>query len=151
MVMTNELGKTLEMLGRAARAATDEWWLIGSAAVVLHGGHVPHVNDVDLMMSARDADEFLRRAGAESGGVEPSERFQSAVFGIWNTPSVPVEVFGGFKLARGGTWREVSFSTREPINVGNEIVYVPSAAELVRLLHSFGRMKDLERAKLLSG
>jgi hypothetical protein len=104
---------------------------------------------VDLMMSTRDAEAFLRRAGGEAGGAEPSDRFCSRVFGIWKTPPVPVEVFGGFSLATDGVWREVSFSTREAVRIRDAQVYVPSVAELVRLLHSFGRAKDLERASLL--
>lgn len=149
MVMTIALAQTLEMLGQAAADARDDWWLIGSAAVVLHGGKIPHVRDVDLMMSARDADEFLRQAGVQRGGAEPSERFRSQVFGTWETPPVRVEVFAGFELATDGLWREVCFSTREPFNVGDATVYAPSRRELARLLRSFGRSKDLERAKLL--
>lgn len=147
--MTSALAETLEMFVQAARDAADDWWLIGSAAVVLHGGQLPYVKDVDVMMSARDADEFLRRVGARCGGAEPSERFNSRVFGIWKTPPVRVEVFGGFQLASDGKWREVCFSTREPVKVGDATVYVPSAVELVGLLHSIGRTNDLERAKML--
>lgn len=147
--MAAALTETLSMLSQAAEDAEDQWWIIGSAAVVLHGGHVTHVKDVDLMMSARDADAFLRRVGAQRGGAEPSDRFYSPVFGVWSEPPVPVEAFGGFRLAINGTWQEVSFPTREPIKVGEATVYVPSATDLVQLLQSFGRAKDWERANLL--
>ena len=150
MAMTAALVETLSMLAQAVQDAEDDWWIIGSAAVVLHGGQVPHLKDVDLMMSARDAETFLRRAGSQRGGAEPSERFQSDIFGVWSEPPIPIEIFGGFRLAAGGAWREVSFATREPVAVGNARVFVPSAAELVRLLHSFGRAKDLERAARLA-
>lgn len=149
MAMTAALVETLSMLAQAVQDAEDDWWIIGSAAVVLHGGQVPHLKDVDLMMSARDAEAILRRVGGQRGGAEKSERFQSDIFGVWSEPPVPIEIFGGFRLAAGGAWREVSFATREPVAVGNARVFVPSAAELVRLLHSFGRAKDLERAACL--
>jgi len=149
MVITAALTETLIMLAGAAQGAEDPWWVIGSAAVVLHGRDVPDVKDVDLMMSARDAEAFLCRVGGERGGVEPSERFRSPVFGVWKQPPIPVEAFGGFTLATDGAWREVSFSTRERVTVGGAQLYVPSAEELIRLLHSFGRAKDLERASLL--
>jgi len=148
--MTAPLAETLSMLAQAVQDAEDDWWLIGSAAVVLHGGQVPLLKDVDLMMSARDAEAVLRRVGGKRGGAEPSERFQSDIFGVWSEPPVPIEIFGGFRLATGGAWREVSFATREPVAVGSAHVFVPSAAELVRLLHSFGRAKDLERAARLA-
>jgi hypothetical protein len=149
MVITAALTETLIMLAQAAQGAKDPWWVIGSAAVALHGRDVSDVKDVDLMMSARDAEAFLNRVGGERGGVEPSERFRSAVFGVWKEPPVPVEAFGGFALAMDGAWREVSFSTRERVTVGGAQLYVPSAKELIRLLHLFGRAKDLERAGLL--
>ena len=149
MTMTAALAETLVMTAKAAEAATAGWWIIGSAAVVLHGGKVPHVKDVDLMMSAADAGTFLRRVGAELRPADASERFHSKVFGIWDAPPVPVEVFGGFRVAHGASWREIRLQTREPVTVAGAEVYVPSASELVQLLLAFGRTKDLERAQML--
>jgi hypothetical protein len=149
MAITQPLEQTFAMIAQAASNAKDEWWLIGSAAVVLQGGEVRHVRDVDLMMSARDADAFLARVGGKRGGPAPRQQFQSDVFGTWSEPPLPVEIFGGFRLFRDGTWQEVAFATRERRTVGGAEVYVPSVEELVRLLHAFGRPKDLERARLL--
>jgi hypothetical protein len=149
MSITAALAETLAMVGQIGANAADEWWIIGSAAIVLHGGNVPNIKDVDLMMSARDAEAFLNRVGAKTGGSEPSDRFRSKVFGIWRKPPLPVEVFGGFALAADRGWHEVTFSTREAVSLKGATAYVPAAEELVALLHSFGRPKDLERARLL--
>jgi hypothetical protein len=100
-------------------------------------------------MSASDAEAFISRVRAKHGGAEASDRFRSSVFGIWNTPPIPVEVFGGFAIVTDRGWRPVSLSTREPVAVRGATVYVPAAEELIRLLRSFGRPKDLERATLL--
>ena len=143
-----DLKQSLEMAAAMAAGAVDPWWIIGSAAVVLHGGKITKVKDVDLMMSARDGEAFLRRSGARPS-TEKSDRFRSKVFGTWSEPPVPVEVFGGFELACGGAWRPVALETRQAVPVGHSRLFVPSAAELVQLLHSFGRPKDLERARLL--
>ena len=62
---------------------------------------------------------------------------------------MPIEVFGGFQLATDGDWRTVTFSTREAVEVEGARLFVPSTDELRELLHSFGRPKDLHRAKLL--
>jgi hypothetical protein len=56
---------------------------------------------------------------------------------------------GGFSVATPDGWRDVSLATRETVTVGGRPIYVPSAEELIRLLRSFGRAKDLERAGLL--
>ena len=147
--MTAALAETLKMVAQAAAGAADDWWVIGSAAVALHGGAVSDIKDVDLMMSARDAEGVLRRVGGRRISPDASNRFRSQVFGLWSDPPIPVEVFGGFAVADGRGWRPISFSAREAVVVGGCNIYVPSAAELVHLLHLFGRPKDLQRARSL--
>ena len=142
---------TLALVADAAAGARHEWWIIGSAAVALHGGDVGCPKDVDLLMSAPDADGLLRRVGAEVRRGTGEGRFRSEVFGIWTKPSVPVEAFGGFWLLTEGVWRTVQLGTREAICIGDRQVFVPERKELVQLLRSFGRRKDLERAQLLGG
>lgn len=143
------LSKTLAMVAEAAAGSADQWWIIGSAAVVLHGRTIAHVKDVDLLMSATDAQAFLERVQATPSEPEPSDRFRSTVFGTWMEPPIPVEVMGGLSVATPGGWQDVRLKTREAVTVGDARVYVPSLDELVRLLHLFGRPKDLERARLL--
>ncbi|HKC03145.1 MAG TPA: hypothetical protein VKC17_07565 [Sphingomicrobium sp.] len=147
--MTPALAETLALVAEAASGAADDWWIIGSAAVVLHGRSVPHIKDVDLLMSAADAAVFLKRTGGPVRAGQADERFRSLVFGLWTVPPIPVEVMGGFSVAADGGWRDVMLTTREPVSVADACVYVPAAEELVRLLHSFGRAKDLERARLM--
>ena len=146
-----ELADTFQMVAAAAADADDRWWIIGSAAVVLHAVELGDVRDVDLLMSARDAESFLRRVGVEPGRGTGDGRFRSRVFGTWREPPLPVEAFGGFEVATDGAWREVTLATREAVTIGDGRLYVPSRVELVRLLHSFGRPKDLERASMLDG
>ena len=149
MTLTPQLAETVARIGQAALGAAKAWWIIGSAAVVLHGCVLPHVKDVDLMMSPNDAEALLRRVGGELRNSGASDRFRSSVFGVWTAPPLPVEVFGGFSVCVAGTWRELSLSTRQAVTVGGTRVYVPSPEELVQVLHVFGRPKDLERARLL--
>jgi hypothetical protein len=147
--MTPALAETFALVASAATDATDAWWIIGSAAVALHGRNVPHVKDVDLLMSAADAATFLKRTGGAVRAGQADERFRSLVFGLWTMPPIPVEVMGGFSVAGDGGWREVVLATREPVNVAGACVFVPSGEELVRLLRTFGRPKDLERVRLM--
>jgi len=137
------------MLAATAADASDDWWIIGSAAVALHGAEVHAVRDVDLLMSADDAERFLRRVGGQPRAGKPSTQFRSDVFGTWVGPPRPIEVMGGFSLATAGGWCPVLPKTREAKIVGDCVLFVPSIAELKAMLLSFGRPKDLERARLL--
>jgi hypothetical protein len=150
MAMTSGLTQTLLMISEAAAQAEDPWWIIGSAAVALHGADVPDVRDVDLLMSVRDANRTLRGLGSEERAGEPSSQFRSDVFGVWQAPPVPVEIMGGFRLATESGWVAVSPATRRAIMVDGRALFVPSAVELGEILISFGRPKDLERLRLLT-
>lgn len=147
--MTPALADTFAMVSKAASGANDPWWIIGSAAVVLHGRDLPQVKDVDLMMSAGDAEFFLKRVGERPRDGKPNDLFRSLIFGVWSAPPIPVEIMGGFSVATPEGWRDVSLVTREAVTIRGSTVFVPSAEELVRLLRSFGRRKDQERAALL--
>ena len=57
----------------------------------------------------------------------------------------------GIDLRRvGDGWRDVSFRTRQRVEVGGADLFTPSRAELRASLLTFGRPKDLERADLLA-
>ncbi len=145
------LAETLALVAEATSNAAHEWWVFGSAAVVLHGGKLTEVKDVDLLMSATDAEALLRRFGEIPAKGLPDERFRSSVFGTWKSPPKPVEVMGGFQVATPKGWQTVWPSTREPVSVNGRTIYVPSCDELVEILHAFGRPKDLRRASALGG
>lgn len=149
MSLTPALAATLRRIADEAAAAKDDWWIIGSAAIALHGGAVGPVKDVDLLMSERDAAALLRRAGIEPAPGTPDALFHSRVRGTWDAPPVPVDVMGGFSFATADGWREPALATREAIAVGDRQLYAPAVAELKALLLSFGRAKDRARTALL--
>lgn len=138
------------MLAELAAPATDHWWVIGSAAVALHGAPIDDVGDVDLLMSGRDAKTALIRAGVEPRAGQATDLFRSAVFGTWNDPPLPVEIFGDFEFAGAGGWSRVLPKTRQPVAISTCTLFVPSAPELRQMLIGLGRPKDLARARLLT-
>ena len=68
-LLTPSLRHSLAMLAGAVADAADDWWIIGSSAVALHGANVQRVRDVDLLMSANDAERLLRRVGSRTRTV----------------------------------------------------------------------------------
>jgi hypothetical protein len=128
-------------VGAAAGRAHDRWWIIGSAAMALHGVAGLAVGDVDLLMSRRDADALLRSRGIEPAPGEADGRFRSDVFGRWSAGGFVVETMGGFHVDG------VELVPRTRIDSGG--VYVPSVAELIAMCEHFGRPKDEERAARL--
>ena len=149
MTLRDRLEQTLIMVAELCAPATDSWWIISSAAVALHGAPIDDVRDVDLLMSARDARAALTSAGVEPQVGRATDLFRSAVFGTWLGPPLPVEIFGDFKFSSPEGWSRVAPVSRETVLIGDQTLFVPSAAELRQMLTDFGRPKDLARARLL--
>ncbi len=148
--MSPALVDTLQAVAKAAAVTRDRWWIIGSAAVVLHGGKAdPH--DVDLLLSARDARRLCQLLGIAPIENAPSDLFQSALFARWDGPPLPVELMAGLKLHTQTGWSAVRPRTRLPVAIGQATLFVPDRTELIAILRSFGRPKDLARADLLAG
>lgn len=137
------------MLADVVADASEPWWIIGSAAVALHGAQVTDIRDVDLMMGLSDARHFLQRLGVQSKPDTGHPKFRSEIFGTWRMPPLPVEIFAGFSLADSEGWTPVVLQTRQAVSVAGSTLYVPSKKELRELLLSFGRPKDLERVRQL--
>lgn len=126
----------------------EPWWLIGSAAMALHGAPV-EVRDVDLLLGLADAEAFLATRGTTAQRGTPSELFSSEIFASLPAPPYTIELFAGFRVREGANWRSLVPQTREARPVGGPRVFVPSVAELIAWGRLFGRSKDAAREPLL--
>ncbi|HEX8779383.1 MAG TPA: hypothetical protein VF738_14815 [Rhodanobacter sp.] len=128
----------------------EPWCLIGSTAARLLGAEVD-VADVDVLVSRADA-ESLATLWADRRDTlhEPadSDRFRSR-FARFRFPGLPVEVMGGLELDQGNGWQPVSPGRLVLAGLRGMAVPVPSLDEQIRILESFGRDKDRERAAAL--
>lgn len=132
------------------RHCHDPWTLIGSAAARLAGAEVA-VADLDVLTSVRDADALIEhwRARQDETWVPPSAgRFRSR-FARFLFPGLPVEVMGGLDLCGERGWEPVRIGEVVTVDVAGLAVPIPALAEQIRVLESFGRPKDLQRAARL--
>ena len=140
----------LDAVPQLRQLCRDPWQLIGSAAARLAGAAVS-VADLDLLTSAADAARLAdawrdrREAGYAPAGAE---RFRSH-FVRFRFAGMPVEVMGALELDAGQGWTPVTVREVMLVRVAGLQVPVPSIAEQIRILESFGRPKDLHRAALL--
>ncbi len=143
--LPQRLTHALNEAARAAASTTAPWWIIGSAAMALHGLRLS-VADVDLLLTPDDATRLLAERGSvteRTGEVGP---FRSDVFGRWTDGSLPVDVMGGFHVRREGRWVEVRPTTRVAVELDGGAVFVPAVAELASIARLMGRPKDMRRA-----
>lgn len=128
----------------------DPWCVIGSAAALLAGASVS-VADVDVLASREDAGRLMTLwADRREPLHEPADahRFRSH-FARFRFPGLPVEVMGGLELNQGDGWVPVSAGRLVLAGLNGLAVPMPSVEDQIRILESFGREKDLARAKSL--
>ncbi len=143
------LAAALSRLAEELAPCADPWWLIGSAAMALHGAPGLDVRDIDLLLSRRDAEALLARRGIAALPGRPDALFRSDIFARWNAGGIAVEMFAGFHLRSGGAWQPLRPQTREKLTVAGACLFVPSVAELIAWCRLFGRPKDAAREELL--
>lgn len=142
------IGDTMTMLREVMADARDDYWVIGSAAVRLHGIDTS-VGDVDVLLSDRDAIAVLERLGLPPIPGVPDARFRSYRFGRWTAPPLMLEFMAGLEVRAACGWRPVETSGWRPAQHDYPCP-VPDRVALIALLRSFGRAKDMERAACLS-
>lgn len=151
ITMCDTLQQTLaRVMPDLQKYCCDPWYLIGSAAASLAGADVS-VADLDVLASADDAARleihwrYLRDPLYAPAGAE---RFRSR-FARFRFPGLPLEVMGGLELHGDDGWQPVQVHEAASASVAGFAVPIPSVAEQIRILESFGRPKDLQRAALL--
>ena len=147
--LNSRLAETLTALAPVLADLQDDWWLFGSAAMILQGAGPIEAGDVDLLVSRQDAVGLFQRLGLLLQPGTKSDRFHSEIFGRWTAPALDVDILAGFRVRSGGTWHEVRPNTREPKQLLGSIFYVPSIEELIEYCRLFDRPKDHAREPLL--
>jgi len=139
--LTRDLAVTLDVVAAAAGSLSDDWWLLGSAAMALVGVSGLTPPDVDLLVSERDARRLIGAWNAEVAPPSSSDLFRSRIFAKAKISPLPIEIMAGFEVRAGDGWRAILPRTRMAIGG----VFVPTAVEQAEICRLFGRPKDLAR------
>lgn len=130
----------------------DPWWIIGSAALALAGVPDAPPQDIDVLCSAEDAGR-LRAAWSAylDAGHAPQDgaRFRSAFSRFAHLP-MPLEAMGGLEVRTDAGWQPLQVREDMAIDADGHAVRVPTLGEQRRILHLFGRDKDLARAERIA-
>ncbi|MET4895563.1 hypothetical protein RN629_00145 [Sphingomonadaceae bacterium jetA1] len=147
--MAPDLRVALQDVARVMAPFPRHWWIIGSAALALHGIRAGTVQDIDLLVDESLVAAVLARMGIAPLKPAPDPLFRSAVFARWIAPPVPVEVMAGFQVRVGDQWRTVALRSRERIEIEGGASFVPDRSDLLSLFGLFGRAKDGPRIAAL--
>lgn len=145
MTPIGALKDTLDDIRRATIEFRDDWWIIGSAAAHLAGAETGAVQDVDLLLSAHDA-ESLKGVwrSAVLPAPPPHRQFRSNPFYRFQRALV-VEAMANFEINTVAGWRPVRLRSRRVING----LAITEPAEQIELMTRMGRRKDEPRIAAL--
>jgi hypothetical protein len=141
VTLPHGLAPALAAVGEAMAPAQEPWWLVGSAAMALHGAEID-VADIDILMGQSD---MLRLFEARMVAARPSNRFRSRLFARWREGAYPVEAMAGFHVRTGGQWRPFAPAAREGVRFRDGWLYTPGVEGLAAMCVLFGREKDRTR------
>lgn len=135
-------------IAEAAPADRDDWWIIGSAAMVLCGVSGIEPEDVDILGSRATVGHFLHRWGVEAGEPGPNARFRSYPYvRVQLAGCTPIETMGDLDVLHAGEWKRLSPKTRMAVRAGGGLLHVPALEEQAEILRIFGREKDLAKLR----
>ena len=141
---------TLRIVGMAAPKDCNDWWIIGSAAMILSGFKDEIPSDVDVLASERTAERFLTHWGVTSVEPKPHPHFRSHPFARHHEPGcLPIEMLGDLHIHDGPSWNPVLLQSRVPVDLDDTRVFIPDLKEQAGLLRRFDREKDHRRADLI--
>lgn len=130
--------------------AHNPWWIIGRAAVVLHGADEAPLKAVEVLVSPGDARRLIELPGLTKQPPVAMPLFRSRSLLTTTLQGLPIEIMAGFENHAGGKWQAVMPRTRLAVAVDGAEVFIPECNELIGILTRFGRKKDLARAAALS-
>lgn len=144
------LANAFRAIGEAAPPEAQDWWIIGSTAMVLAGIEGVEPDDVDILGSQATVLRFLGNWQVEPGGRVPGDRFRSFPYRRIRLPDcTDIETMGDLDVRVDGGWRRVVPRTRVEVKFGGVSLFVPEISEQAEIMRLFGRPKDLAKAAVL--
>ena len=149
MALPSDHLQTLKQLADPLAQCRDPWWLLGSTAAALSGANVGQVRDIDVLVSAQDAERLMTVFGWQDMSEGGTKLYRSGRFLKPALGSVPIEIMANYELCCEGVWWPVWPKSRWEIEAGGYSVFVPSIAEQIDILKRLGRKKDWARIRAL--
>ncbi len=152
IVMVERIQKSIESIADDLTQLQDQFYLVGSSALVLAGIELENIDDLDLLTSSRDADFLKQRWKTnklEDYSPAHADKFLSN-FGRFKFGEILIEVMGELKVFHENEWQILSINAWQEVVINEKVsVKIPTLTEQYRIFKLFGREKDLKKANLI--
>lgn len=129
-----------------------DYYVVGSAAMVLAGCKIDKIGDINILTSSFDAN-FLKNLWADkivTNHVYEFERIFRSNSGRFRFSTLDAEVMGNLEVNAGQQWVPLVVRQFMNVEVAGFQVKVPTLKEQYRIYKFFGRPKDLDKVEILS-
>jgi hypothetical protein len=128
----------------------DDYYIIGATALILSGIEIENTNDIDIVVSERDAEWLKSEWKNKKINISPdaSILFRSN-YSRYQFSDIEIEILGSLEVNKDNNWTPLLIKDFTIYEKTGFQVKIPTRIELVRILNFFGRKKDLERLKLI--
>jgi len=151
MVKT-KITDTLKAAKEGLACLKDDFFIIGACSTILSDIDTGNTNDIDILVTSEDADRLKpvwKDKIEKDPALKESELFKSN-FTRYNFPKMDIEVLGDLLIFKNGNWEKVAVNHYATIDIDGFTIKIPTLEEQIRILHLFGRKKDLERLDIIS-
>lgn len=146
-----KITRFFEEAGADLQQLKHDYFVIGSAALVLVNCKIEKIADINILTSSSDAN-YLKQLWAgkmKLNHIYAYERIFRSNSGRFDFGFVDIEVMGNLEVSAGQTWVPLLVRQFMNVEVAGYQVKVPTTKEQHRIYKFFGRPKDVEKAKLL--
>lgn len=151
MSIEDQINHTLNQISEQLKPILPNSYIIGGAALILHGIPIESTSDIDILTTHHSA-EILKNNLSQYHDInyitKNDDLFQSN-FARYVTPTMDIEVMSNLKVCKNNVWIPVEVLDFVEITLGDITIRIPTITELLRILTLFGREKDLKRIKLI--
>jgi hypothetical protein len=126
----------------------NDYFIIGSCALLLSGLPISTITDLDLLMSSADADKLKHKWShriRKNFSPENQHLFHSN-FARFDFGELDVEVMGDLEVNKNNLWQRVSVERVMEISIEGMKIKIPTLQEQKRIFMLFGREKDVAKA-----
>ena len=150
-IMREKIEKVISIISSDLQTLKDNYFVIGSCALILSGVPIEKTSDLDLLVSDKDAEQLKSVwAYRRRENYEPSNQnlFRSN-FARFDFGELDVEVMGELKVFNSNEWKTLQVKDWIELSVGECKIKVPTLEEQKRILYFLGREKDKLKAELI--
>jgi len=149
--MKKKIERVLSFISPELQMLKDNYFIIGSCALILSGVPIEETSDLDLLVSHEDAEQLKSVwAYRKREGYEPSntDLFRSN-FARFDFGELDVEVMGGLEVFNSNEWKTLQIKDWIELSVGEYMIKIPTMEEQRKIFYLFGRAKDKLKARLI--